>query len=148
MQSRSGVQAFRRQSEGGSERGRRRRPGSGWARAVVPERPHTLCRVSPRRAGRLEEAAGARLAAAVKREMGRAEALLKVVGSRPENLADNFFTLLPAATPADFQRIVDLKVPPVRRRACAELPACCAVQSSACQSCSRWPALPRLARVR
>jgi len=61
------------------------------------------------RAGRLEEAAGARLAAAVTREMGRAEALLKVVGSRPENLADNFFTLLPAATPADFQRIVDLK---------------------------------------
>ncbi|KAK9820837.1 hypothetical protein WJX81_002519 [Elliptochloris bilobata] len=61
-------------------------------------------------AGRLEEAAGARLAAAVGREMGRAEALLKVVGSRPENLADNFFTLLPTATPADFQRIVDLKV--------------------------------------
>ncbi len=72
-------------------------------------------RVGCGHAGRLEEAAGARLAAAVGREMGRAEALLKVVGSRPENLADNFFTLLPAATLADFQRIVDLKVPAVLR---------------------------------
>ena len=61
--------------------------------------------------------------------MGRAEALLKVVGSRPENLADNFFTLLPAATPADFQRIVDLKVPPARSSAPAGMHAdgtlCC-----------------------
>ena len=44
--------------------------------------------------------------------MGRAEALLKVVGSRPENLVDNFFTLMPSGTPADFQRILELKARP------------------------------------
>lgn len=43
------------------------------------------------------------------REMGKAEALLKVVGSRPENLVDNFFTLMPSGSPADFQRILELK---------------------------------------
>eukprot|EP00884_Botryococcus_braunii_P012952 jgi/Botrbrau1/21658/Bobra.43_1s0058.1 len=42
--------------------------------------------------------------------MGRAEALLKVVGSRPENFIDNFFTLIPNGTPAEFNRIQDLKV--------------------------------------
>ena len=45
----------------------------------------------------------------VAREMGKAEALLKVVGSRPENLVDNFFTLMPTGSPADFQRILELK---------------------------------------
>ncbi len=45
----------------------------------------------------------------VAREMGKAEALLKVVGSRPENLVDNFFTLMPSGSPADFQRILELK---------------------------------------
>jgi hypothetical protein len=49
-------------------------------------------------------------AAFVAREMGKAEALLKVVGSRPENLVDNFFTLMPTGSPADFQRILELKV--------------------------------------
>lgn len=43
-------------------------------------------------------------------EMGKAEALHKVVGSRPENLVDNFFTLMPSGSPADFQRILELKV--------------------------------------
>ena len=46
----------------------------------------------------------------VGRDMGRVEALLKVVGSRPENLVDNFFTLLPSGSAADFQRIIDIKV--------------------------------------
>ena len=43
-------------------------------------------------------------------ELGRAEALLKVVGSRPDTLADNFFTLMPSGTLQDYQRIIDLKV--------------------------------------
>ncbi len=46
----------------------------------------------------------------VTREMGKAEALLKVIGSRPENLVDNFFTLMPSGSPADFHRILELKV--------------------------------------
>lgn len=50
----------------------------------------------------------------VAREMGKAEALLKVVGSRPENLVDNFFTLMPSGSPADFQRILELKARPHR----------------------------------
>ena len=50
----------------------------------------------------------------IQRELGRAEALLKVVGSRPENLVDNFFTLLPAGGQADFLRILDLKARPSR----------------------------------
>lgn len=45
----------------------------------------------------------------VNRELGRAEALLKVVGSRPDTLADNFFTLMPSGTLPDYQRIIDLK---------------------------------------
>lgn len=45
----------------------------------------------------------------VGRELGRAEALLKVVGSRPDTLADNFFTLMPSGTLQDYQRIIDLK---------------------------------------
>ncbi|KAK9815375.1 hypothetical protein WJX72_002419 [[Myrmecia] bisecta] len=61
-------------------------------------------------AGRAEEAASASFSGFVTREMGRAEALLKVVGSRPENLVDNFFTLIPTGAAADFQRIIDLKV--------------------------------------
>jgi len=96
--------AERTGDDGRAARQRQGEPRTG--RAAQARRPH--------RTGRLEEAAGARLAAAVTREMGRAEALLKVVGSRPENLADNFFTLLPAATPADFQRIVDLKARALR----------------------------------
>ena len=46
----------------------------------------------------------------ITRELGRAEALLKVVGSRPDTLADNFFTLMPSGTLPDYQRIIDLKV--------------------------------------
>ena len=48
----------------------------------------------------------------VSRELGRGEALLKVVGSRPDTLADNFFTLMPNGTLPDYQRIIDLKVAP------------------------------------
>lgn len=59
--------------------------------------------------GKADEAAHASFGAYVAREMGKAEALLKVVGSRPENLVDNFFTLMPAGLPADFQRILELK---------------------------------------
>ncbi|EIE27794.1 hypothetical protein COCSUDRAFT_26904 [Coccomyxa subellipsoidea C-169] len=57
----------------------------------------------------------------VAREMGKAEALLKVIGSRPENLVDNFFTLMPSGSPADFQRILELKV----ARLPAQMLQCC-----------------------
>ena len=36
--------------------------------------------------------------------------LLQVVGSRPDTVVDNFFTLMPQGAAADFQRIIDLKV--------------------------------------
>ena len=60
-------------------------------------------------AGKPGEAVHASFSGYVAREMGKAEALLKVVGSRPENLVDNFFTLMPSGSPADFQRILELK---------------------------------------
>lgn len=63
-------------------------------------------------AGKPGEAVHASFAGYVSREMGKAEALLKVVGSRPENLVDNFFTLMPSGSPADFQRILELKAWP------------------------------------
>lgn len=62
------------------------------------------------RAGKASQGPSAALTGYVGREMGRVEALLKVVGSRPDNLVDNFFTLLPSGTAADFQRILDIKV--------------------------------------
>ena len=52
----------------------------------------------------------AALSGYVTREMARAEALLKVIGSRPDNLSDNFATLMPNAPPALYQRILELKV--------------------------------------
>ena len=61
-------------------------------------------------AGKPDEAVPPALAGYINREMAKAEALLKVVGSRPENLADNFATLLPSASAATFQRILELKV--------------------------------------
>lgn len=61
-------------------------------------------------AGKASQGPSAALTGYVGREMGRVEALLKVVGSRPDNLVDNFFTLLPSGTAADFQRILDIKV--------------------------------------
>ncbi|CAL5224462.1 g7153 [Coccomyxa viridis] len=61
-------------------------------------------------AGKPSEAVHTSFSGYVAREMGKAEALLKVVGSRPENLVDNFFTLMPSGSPADFQRILELKV--------------------------------------
>lgn len=60
-------------------------------------------------AGKPSEAVHTSFSGYVAREMGKAEALLKVVGSRPENLVDNFFTLMPSGSPADFQRILELK---------------------------------------
>jgi hypothetical protein len=36
--------------------------------------------------------------------------VLKVIGSRPDTLIENFRTLLPTGTGADFRRILDLKV--------------------------------------
>ena len=60
-------------------------------------------------AGKPGEAVHASFSGYVAREMGKAEALLKVVGSRPENLVDNLFTLMPSGSPADFQRILELK---------------------------------------
>ena len=60
-------------------------------------------------AGRPGEGAPAAFSTVVQREMGRVEALLKTVGSRPDTLIENFRTLLPTGTAADFQRILDLK---------------------------------------
>ena len=62
------------------------------------------------RAGRPNEPVPAALTGYINREMGKAEALLKVVGSRPDNLADNFTTLMPNASASMYQRILDLKV--------------------------------------
>lgn len=45
----------------------------------------------------------------VGREMGKAEALLKVILSPMESVADTYRALLPEGTAADFQRILDLK---------------------------------------
>ena len=59
--------------------------------------------------GRPDEPVPAALSGYVTREMARAEALLKVIGSRPDNLADNFATLMPNAPPALYQRILELK---------------------------------------
>ncbi|CAI7886605.1 unnamed protein product, partial [Closterium sp. NIES-53] len=46
----------------------------------------------------------------VTREMGRSEALLKVVLAPQENLVDTYRTLLPDGSTADFLRTLDLKV--------------------------------------
>ena len=64
----------------------------------------------PLPAGRPNSVAAPSFATFVGREMGKAEALLKVVGSRPENLVENFFTLMPAGAAPDFQRVIELKV--------------------------------------
>ncbi|KAK9786068.1 hypothetical protein WJX73_001616 [Symbiochloris irregularis] len=61
-------------------------------------------------AGKSSQGPSAALQGYVGREMGKVEALLKVVGSRPENLVDNFATLMPTGNAADFQRILDIKV--------------------------------------
>eukprot|EP00898_Chlorokybus_atmophyticus_P008215 jgi/Chlat1/8395/Chrsp80S07907 len=45
----------------------------------------------------------------VTREMGKAEALLKVILSPAEGLADTYKALLPDSAPADFQRVLELK---------------------------------------
>eukprot|EP00252_Welwitschia_mirabilis_P001763 TRINITY_DN11706_c0_g1_i1.p1 TRINITY_DN11706_c0_g1~~TRINITY_DN11706_c0_g1_i1.p1 ORF type:complete len:829 (+),score=191.73 TRINITY_DN11706_c0_g1_i1:175-2661(+) len=45
----------------------------------------------------------------VNREMGKAEALLKVILSSVESVADTFRALMPEGTAADFQRILELK---------------------------------------
>ncbi|DBB02539.1 hypothetical protein WJX82_000485 [Trebouxia sp. C0006] len=59
--------------------------------------------------GEQDQAGPAGFSSWITRELGRAEALLKVVGSRPDTLADNFFTLMPSGTLPDYQRIIDLK---------------------------------------
>ncbi len=76
---------------------------------------------SAKSAGKPDEAVHASFSGHVAREMGKAEALLKVIGSRPENLVDNFFTLMPSGSPADFQRILELKV----ARFPAQMVQCC-----------------------
>ena len=70
---------------------------------------HGLGRATCALAGKPSEEVHASFSGYVAREMGKAEALLKVVGSRPENLVDNLFTLMPSGSPADFQRILELK---------------------------------------
>jgi hypothetical protein len=60
--------------------------------------------------GHLDAAGQAAFAADVHAQLGRAEAVLKVVGSPPEGLVDTFFELMPQGSPSDFQRMLDLKV--------------------------------------
>ncbi|XP_073040877.1 LOW QUALITY PROTEIN: vacuolar protein sorting-associated protein 53 A-like [Primulina eburnea] len=45
----------------------------------------------------------------VSREMSKAEALLKVILSSTDSVADTYCALLPEGTPSEFQRILDLK---------------------------------------
>ncbi|KAI3459008.1 hypothetical protein Pfo_015671 [Paulownia fortunei] len=45
----------------------------------------------------------------VSREMSKAEALLKVILSPVDSVADTYCALLPEGTPAEFQRILDIK---------------------------------------
>eukprot|EP00887_Chlorella_sp_A99_P007688 scaffold20.g7688.t1 len=59
--------------------------------------------------GHLDAAGQAAFAAEVHAQLGRAEAVLKVVGSPPEGMVDTFFELLPNGSPSDFQRIAELK---------------------------------------
>ena len=60
--------------------------------------------------GQLDAAGVQSFAADVHAQLGRAEAVLKVVGSPPEGMVDTFFELLPHGSPSDFQRMADLKV--------------------------------------
>jgi len=46
----------------------------------------------------------------VSREMSRAEALLKVILSPIDSVADTYRALFPEGTPMEFQRILELKV--------------------------------------
>ncbi|KAI3738540.1 hypothetical protein L2E82_28575 [Cichorium intybus] len=46
----------------------------------------------------------------VSRDMSKAEALLKVILSPVDSVADIYSALLPEGTPSEFQRILDLKV--------------------------------------
>lgn len=68
----------------------------------------TLLLAFPLSAGK--EGPSATMTATVNRDLGRTEAMLKVVGSRADTVVHNFATLMPDASAADFHRIVDLKV--------------------------------------
>jgi hypothetical protein len=59
--------------------------------------------------GQLDAAGVQSFAADVNAQMGRVEAVLKVVGSPPEGMVDTFFELLPHGSPSDFQRMAELK---------------------------------------
>ncbi|GAB4819166.1 hypothetical protein N2152v2_006212 [Parachlorella kessleri] len=60
--------------------------------------------------GQLDTAALQAFSSDVHAQLGRAEGVLKVVGSPPEAMVHTFFELMPNGSPSDFQRIVDLKV--------------------------------------
>ena len=66
-------------------------------------------------AGRLEGPVLASFTADVNQQLGRVEAILKVVGSPPGSLVDTCVELMPGAAPSDFQRVLDLKVLPRRQ---------------------------------
>ncbi|KAG6388213.1 hypothetical protein SASPL_153412 [Salvia splendens] len=57
----------------------------------------------------LEVSAAAGYSKFVSREMSKAEALLKVILSPIDSVADTYCALLPEGTPSEFQRILDLK---------------------------------------
>ncbi|KAK2077673.1 hypothetical protein QBZ16_004519 [Prototheca wickerhamii] len=82
--------------------------GSQQARLDIEVIKHAF--VDMAREGRLDaEVALPAYAAAVGAELGRAQAILKVVGAPTAAVVDTFFELMPDASPAEFQRIVDLK---------------------------------------
>ncbi|KAG8390647.1 hypothetical protein BUALT_Bualt01G0105400 [Buddleja alternifolia] len=56
-----------------------------------------------------QTSAGAGYSKFVNREMSKAEALLKVILSPIDSVADTYCALLPEGTPSEFQRILDLK---------------------------------------
>lgn len=62
------------------------------------------------REGQLDPASQQSFNADVNAQLGRAENVLKVVGSPPEAMVPTFFELMPHGSPSDFQRILDLKV--------------------------------------
>lgn len=77
----------------------------------------TLLSDLAREGGKLDAGSQQAFAAEVSLQLGRAEAVLKVVGSPPEAMVETFFELLPNGSPSDFQRMAELKVGRAGRRA-------------------------------
>jgi hypothetical protein len=94
------------------------------------------------KAGSQLDAAGvASFVADVHAQLGRVEAVLKVVGSPPEAMADTFLELLPQGSPSDFQRMADLKV---GAGGGSQLVGQCRGHDPGAWPTARWPRLRRV----